>query len=310
MNLIPASREENSPYYQLLIIAGYALIGLIIGTILSFGALLLLYGTSIFSNAAALSGGDPAFAAGLQISQLLTTVFTFIVPSILFAATEKTKVSRFYNFRKPTAALFFTVFIFMICTIPLMECIALINQKMVLPGFLKPVEAWMREKEDAAMKMTYLLLRIRNVGDFLVDLGLIALLPGIAEELLFRGALQRSFYRMYKNPHVAIWISAFIFSAIHVQFFGFFPRMLLGAAFGYIYYWTGSLWYTMFAHFLNNAFSVCQAWYLQAHHIPLEQADNSSNFPWYGYVISLILSIFLLKYIKDKTTQHNGEQLD
>lgn len=310
MNLIPASREENSPYYQLLIIAGYALIGLIIGTILSFGVLLLLYGTSIFSNAAALSGGDPAFAPGLQIAQLLTTVFTFIVPSILFAATEKTKLSRFYNFRKPTAALFFVVFIFMICTIPAMEWIALINQKMVLPGFLKPVEAWMREKEDAAMKMTYLLLRIRNVWDFLLDLGLIALLPGIAEELLFRGALQRSFYRMYKNPHVAIWVSAFIFSAIHVQFFGFFPRMILGAAFGYIYFWTGSLWYTMFAHFLNNAFSVCQAWYFQAHHIPLEQSDNSSNFPWYGYVISLILSIFLLKYIKDKTTQHNGEQLD
>jgi membrane protease YdiL (CAAX protease family) len=227
MNLIPASREENSPYYQLLIIAGYALIGLIIGTILSFGVLLLLYGTSIFSNAAALSGGDPAFAAGLQIAQLLTTVFTFIVPSILFAATEKTKLSRFYNFRKPTAALFFIVFIFMICSIPVMEWIALINQKMELPGFLKPVEAWMREKEDAAMKMTYLLLRIRNVWDFLLDLGLIALLPGIAEELLFRGALQRSFYRMYKNPHVAIWVSAFIFSAIHVQFFGFFPRMII-----------------------------------------------------------------------------------
>ena len=310
MNLIPASREENSPYYQLLIIAGYALLGLFTGTLLSIAVLIGLYGTGVLSNAAALSGGDPAFATGLQIAQLLTTVFTFIVPSILFAATEKTKVSRFYNFRKPTAALFLIVFIFMICTIPLMEWIALINQKMTLPGFLKPVEAWMREKEDAAMKMTYLLLRIRNAGDFLVDLGLIALLPGVAEELLFRGALQRSFYRMYKNPHVAIWISAFIFSAIHVQFFGFFPRMILGAAFGYIYFWTGSLWYTMFAHFLNNAFSVCQAWYLQAHHIPLEQSDNSSNFPWYGYVISLILSIFLLKYIKDKTTQHNGEQLD
>jgi membrane protease YdiL (CAAX protease family) len=310
MNLIPASREENSPYYQLLIIAGYALIGLILGSLLSFAALIGLYGTSIFSNTAALSGGDPAFATGLKISQLLTTVFTFVAPPVLLAATEKTKVKDFYNFKRPAAAMFLLVFIFMICSIPLMEWIALINQKMVLPGPLKAVDNWMREKENEAMKMTYLLLRIQNFGDFLINIGLIALLPGIAEELLFRGAVQRAFYRMYKNPHVAIWLSAFIFSAIHIQFFGFFPRMILGAAFGYIYLWTGSLWYAMFAHFLNNAFSVCQAWYLQAHHIPLEQADNSSNFPWYGYVISLILSIFLLKYIKDKTTQHNGEQLD
>lgn len=310
MNLIPASREENSPYYQLLIITGYVFLGLVTGILLSAAVLLLMVGANALGQGAALSAENPAYVTALKISQLLTTVFTFIAPAILFAATEKTKISRFYNFKKPTALIFFLVFIFMVCTIPAMEWIALLNQKMTLPGFLKPVEAWMREKEDEAMKMTYLLLKIRNAGDFLVDLGLIALLPGIAEELLFRGALQRSFYRMYKNPHVAIWVSAFIFSAIHVQFFGFFPRMILGAAFGYIYLWTGSLWYAMFAHFLNNAFSVCQAWYLQAHHIPLEQSDNSSNFPWYGYVISLILSIFLLKYIKDKTTQHNGKQLD
>lgn len=310
MNLIPASREENSPYYQLLIITGYVFLGLVTGILLSGAVLIMMAGTNSLGQDAALSAENPAYVTALKIAQLLTTVFTFIVPAILFAVTEKTKLSQFYNFKRPTALVLSLVFIFMVCSIPAMEWIALINQKMVLPGFLKPVEAWMREKEDEAMKMTYLLLRIRNAGDFMADLGLIALLPGVAEELLFRGALQRSFYRMYKNPHVAIWVSAFIFSAIHVQFFGFFPRMILGAAFGYIYLWTGSLWYAMFAHFLNNAFSVCQAWYLQAHHIPLEQADNSSNFPWYGYVISLILSIFLLKYIKDKTTQHNGEQLD
>lgn len=148
------------------------------------------------------------------------------------------------------------------------------------------------------------------MGDFFFNILVIALLPAIAEELLFRGAVQRSFNRMFNNPHVAIWLAAFIFSAIHVQFFGFFPRMLLGAAFGYIYLWTGSIWYAMFAHFLNNAAAVCQAWYDQVHHIPLEQADNSSNFPWYGYVISLILTIFLFKYLKDKTTPHHGKQLD
>lgn len=181
---------------------------------------------------------------------------------------------------------------------------------MILPDFLKPLENWMREKENEAMKMTVLLLTIKNAGDFIVNLVVIGLLPGVGEELLFRGAVQRSFYRMYQNPHLAIWLSSFIFSAIHLQFFGFFPRMILGAMFGYIYLWTGSLWYAMFAHFLNNGYAVCQAWYFQLHHIPIDKADNSLNFPWYGYIISLILSIFLIKYLKDKTNHYHGEQLD
>jgi len=310
MNFSSKAREENSAYYQLLIIAGYALVGLVAGTLLSLAVLMGMYGINVLQNAEGLSGGDPAFAAGLKITQLLTTVFTFIAPPILLAMTERISVGQFYQFRKPKASLLLLVLVIMICSMPAMEWLALANQKMRLPEFFEPVENWMKEKEESAMKMTFLLLRIRNLGDFLINIFIIALLPGVAEELLFRGAVQRSFYRMYQNPHVAIWLSAFIFSAIHVQFFGFFPRLALGAAFGYIYLWTGSLWYAMFAHFLNNAYAVCQAWYMQIHHIPLEQSDNYSFFPWYGCVISLLLSIFLFRYLKYKTTAHHGKQLD
>lgn len=310
MNFSSKATKENSAYYQLLIIAGYALIGLVVGTLLSLVVLMWMYGTDVLQNAEGLSGGDPSFAAGLKITQILTTVFTFIAPPVLLAVTEKSSLGKFYHFRKPQGQVLLLILLIMICSMPAMEWLALANQKMKLPGFLEPVEHWMKEKEESAMKMTFLLLRIRHVGDFVVNIFIIALLPGFAEELLFRGAVQRSFYRMYRNPHVAIWLAAFIFSAIHVQFFGFFPRLFLGAAFGYIYLWTGSLWYAMFAHFLNNAYAVCQAWYMQLHHIPLEQADNSSFFPWYGCVISLILSIFLFRYLKYKTTAHNGKQLD
>jgi len=309
MNFTSGVREEKSAYSQLLILACYALAGTIIGSVLSIGVLVLLYGSDILSNNALLFSGDPAYLTGLRISQSLTSVFLFLMPPVLLAVTEKAGISKFYGFKKPRPSVLLPVFLLMLCSLPVMEWVTLVNQKMVLPGFLKSVEDWMREKEDAAMNMTILLLRIRGFGEFLINIFIIALLPAIAEEFLFRGGIQRSFTRMFNNPHAAIWLSAFIFSAIHVQFFGFFPRMFLGAAFGYIYLWTGSLWYAMFAHFLNNACAVCQAWYLQAHHIPLDQADNSAYFPWYAYVISLILSIFLFKYLKDKTTESNGEQL-
>jgi len=310
MNFNDEQQEENSAYIQLLRLTCYAIAGIVAGTVLSVLVLVLLYGTTgLSSNYSNLSEGNEQFLMVIRITQVLTTGFLFILPPVWLARSQEIKFTDFYGFKKPQASLLFMVFLLMAFSSPMMEWIAVCNQKMVLPGFLKSVENWMRVKEDAAMKMTILLLKIDHFGDFLINLFIVALLPAIGEELIFRGAIQRSFTKMYKRPHIAIWITAFIFSAIHMQFFGFFPRLLLGAAFGYIYWWTGSLWYAMFAHFLNNAFAVCQAWYFQLHHIPLEQVDNSSHFPWYGYIISLILSIFLFNYLKKQTTRHNGKQL-
>lgn len=307
MNFKPERPEENSAYVQLLILGGYVLLGLLGGTILGLGVLVGMYGIDNIRNLAGLAEGDFRFLSGLRIAQVLSTVFTFLLPPVLLAATERVKFKEFYGFKRPRATILLLVILIMACSMPFMEWIGLANQRMVLPGFLKPVEQWMRQKEDEAMNMTVLLLSIRNVWDFIINISMIAMLPAIAEELLFRGGLQKLFYKKFSNPHIAIWLSAFIFSAIHVQFFGFFPRMFLGAAFGYMYLWTGSLWYPVVGHFLNNGYAVCVAWYLQLHHIPLAEADNSSNFKWYGYLISLVLTVILFIYLKQRT---NGKQLD
>lgn len=307
MNFNSEKPEENSAYVQLLILCGYVLLGTIAGAILGIGAMVGLYGMESLQNLTMAGGTDLSYLTGLRIAQTLTTLFMFLLPPLLLAATERIKTTEFYGLKIPPLQLLFLVFLIMMCALPVMEWVALANQKMVLPDFLKPVEEWMRRKEDEAMKMTVLLLTMRQVWDFIINILMIAMLPAIAEELLFRGGVQRSFLRMFGNPHVAIWLSAFIFSAIHMQFYGFFPRMFLGAAFGYMYLWTGSLWCSMFAHFLNNGYAVCVAWYLQLHHIPLSEADNSSNFKWYGYIISLILTTILFLYLKQRT---NGKQLD
>ncbi|WP_442589636.1 lysostaphin resistance A-like protein [Pedobacter sp. AW31-3R] len=307
MNFNSEKPEENSAYVQLLILCGYVLLGTIAGAILGIGAMVGLYGMESLQNLTMAGGTDLSYLTGLRIAQTLTTLFMFLLPPLLLAATERIKTTEFYGLKVPSLQLLFLVFLIMMCALPVMEWVALANQKMVFPDFLKPVEEWMRRKEDEAMKMTVLLLTMRQVWDFIINILMIAMLPAIAEELLFRGGVQRSFLRMFGNPHVAIWLSAFIFSAIHMQFYGFFPRMFLGAAFGYMYLWTGSLWCSMFAHFLNNGYAVCVAWYLQLHHMPLSEADNSSNFKWYGYIISLILTTILFLYLKQRT---NGKQLD
>lgn len=307
MNFPLNVKPEKSAYIQLLMLAVYALIGVFAFTIIAFGILYGMYGLKIFAPGI-LMGGNPEYLNGLKILQICTSIGLFLAPPFFLSLKNGRRFQDFYRFEKPRAKWLLLILLIMICSMPFMEWTAMMNQRMVLPEFLKPVEDWMREKEDAAMKMTIILLKIDHIGDFILNLFMIALLPAIAEELMFRGAVQRSFKRMFGNPHVAIWLAAFVFSAIHVQFFGFVPRLLLGAAFGYIYYWTGNLWYAMLAHFLNNAYAVCVAWYLQVHHLPLEDGDNTFHFKWYGYVLSLVLTIFLLLYFKKETA--HGKQLD
>ncbi|MCH6235279.1 CPBP family intramembrane glutamic endopeptidase [Cognataquiflexum rubidum] len=130
------------------------------------------------------------------------------------------------------------------------------NAKIVLPEFLNELEQMMRSKEDELMALTKYLTDFENVGEFLMGILVIGVLAGIGEEVLFRGVLQPKLHLFTGNAHIAIWLSAFIFSAIHFQFYGFFPRMMLGAVFGYLYLYSGSLVYPIIGHILNNTFTV------------------------------------------------------
>jgi membrane protease YdiL (CAAX protease family) len=309
MDFIQRYKEENSAYVQLLILVAYALAGLLISTIIGFIILIGMYGLQVVLNPANLMGENLKYLNGLKIFQIVSTIGLFVLPPLFLSQTEGRKVSHFYGFKQPVWTVLLMVLLIMMFSLPLMEYLASLNQKMTLPGWLKGVEDWMRQKEDEMARTTVLLLTVRQPLDFFVNLLMIAILPAIGEELMFRGGIQRAFLRMFNNPHVAIWLTAIIFSAIHVQFFGFFPRLLLGALFGYIYFWTKSLWYTMFAHFLNNGYSVCIALYMQKHNMPLDSTENSTNFHWYGYLLSFIFTALLIFYFK-KHTSTDGKQLD
>jgi membrane protease YdiL (CAAX protease family) len=300
-------KHENSAYLQLLMLCGYALAGILICSIVGFIVLYLLYGEGVLMDMTSLTDGSGKYMNGFKVFQILSSIGLFLAPPLFLALTERKKVSEFYGFAKPTLGLLGLVFLIMVVSMPFMEWTALWNQQMHFPEFLKSVEHWMKAKEAEAMRMTYAFLKVNGLGDFFINLFMIALVPAVAEELMFRGGVQRAFKRMFDNPHIAIWLAAFVFSAIHMQFYGFLPRLLLGALFGYLYLWTGSLWYAILAHFINNAYAVCFAWYLQANNMPLNQTEGTLNTPWYGYVISLLAGIYLIIYFKNKTNY--GKQL-
>lgn len=309
MDFLERHRSESSAYVQLLILTGYALAGLIVGSILSLIIILATSDHQSMMDLTNLSFDDPNALNALKTLQIITSIGLFMLPPIFLALTERQKISQFYNWKKPVLPMLGIIFLLMLVSLPITELSGFINQKMTLPDALKPLEAWMRAKETEAEQMTLKLLTMNTTTDFLVNLFMIAVLPGIAEELMFRGGVQRSFLKMFGNPHVAIWITAIIFSAIHVQFFGFLPRLFLGALFGYIYLWTKSLWYPMFAHFLNNGYAVCMALYYQKHNLPLDKIEETPAFNWMGYVLGLGLTAFLLLYLRKQYTE-NGKQLD
>jgi membrane protease YdiL (CAAX protease family) len=167
---------------------------------------------------------------------------------------------------------------------------------MKFPDFLKDFESWARQEEDRLKKLTVAMTHFESMADLLIGLVVIALLPAIGEELVFRGMIQNEFFRGTRNIHFAIWTSAIIFSAIHLQFYGFIPRVLLGALFGYLYYWSANLLIPMFAHFFNNAFGVVMIYLNQKKIIDFDVEDNTAA-PLQYVLLNVLLTVGLLYYI-------------
>ncbi|WP_373495775.1 lysostaphin resistance A-like protein [Aquiflexum sp.] len=173
------------------------------------------------------------------------------------------------------------------------------NAGIKFPDFLSGLEQTMREKEDELMAMTKYLTDFDSTSEFLMGLLVIGVLAGLGEEFLFRGVLQPKLQYYTGNAHVGIWLAAFIFSAIHLQFYGLFPRMLLGAIFGYLYYYSGSLLYPIIAHILNNAFTVMLVYLNKLGKIEfnIEESEQVS-LPF--ALLGLVILIISMKVFKEK----------
>ena len=159
----------------------------------------------------------------------------------------------------------------------------------------------MEASEQKAMQLTEAFLAMNNMGDLLINLFLIALIPAIGEDLLFRGVLQQLFTKWTGKIHLAIFISAFLFSAIHMQFFGFLPRFVLGLVLGYMFYWSKNLWLPILAHFTNNALAIIFTYQFVADKIQIEFLNEETPVNISGAFISL-LAVTLLMYLLYKNS--------
>ncbi|HCK23123.1 MAG TPA: hypothetical protein DHW15_13485 [Bacteroidetes bacterium] len=179
------------------------------------------------------------------------------------------------------------------------------NQGIDFPAALSSLESRMRDMEASAQNMTDAFLGTQRWSGLLLNLLIIGVVAAVSEEIIFRGLLQHVFMGWTRNGHAAIWLSAFAFSFIHLQFFGFFPRLLLGALLGYLYMWSGSLWTAIFGHFLNNSMAVV-LYFLVARGVI--DSDPTETGTWIQALVFLpIFALFMWQYYR--TTQ-DGKRLD
>ncbi|NQX96797.1 MAG: CPBP family intramembrane metalloprotease [Flavobacteriales bacterium] len=241
---------EDKPFTQFILILSLCLVSVVLFSIIGTLAAALIYS---FNPSEINNLGDPNIIEGMKLIQLFSAIGLFIIPPITYGvATSKKSFQKLSisSFQKPINYLL--ILVLMIVLTPFISWVIEVNANMVLPDFMSGIEQWMRDSEHNAEQATKAFLTFNGIGSLLYILLIVAIVPAIGEELLFRGVLQKIFINWSKNAHLGIWVSAILFSALHMQFFGFFPRLLLGILFGYIFYWSKSLWVPILGHFINN----------------------------------------------------------
>jgi membrane protease YdiL (CAAX protease family) len=236
----------------------------------------------------------------LRQNLFVSSLFTFLLPALIAATLFSADYRSYLHLteRFTTNSAFWTV-ASMIVVLPLLNFTADLNSRLTLPDSMKMIEDFMRAMEEASAELVKKVIDSDRIGVYILNVLIIAVLAGISEEFFFRGVLQRIFSKMLINKHIVIWSVAIIFSAIHFQFFGFLPRMLLGAYFGYLLLFTRSIWIPVIAHFTNNFISVTGMWLSRSYPEEtglLDTAGTSDN--WWLAVASAALFVFCIFRIK------------
>lgn len=279
----------------LIVMAGFQLIGPMIGMLLGYP---LFPGTPAeFTEALQNPFKHPELKNTILLMQAAGTFFGMIVLPYFFLRVQRRSLPDLFDsawYSRTVIMVVILVIVFMGVNSVFIEW----NQNLKFPG-----DTWFRQIEETLAEGTKFLTRFESPADLIFVFIVIAILPALGEEIVFRGMIQNDLLRATGNIHVSIWIAAILFSAIHIQFFGFVPRMLLGALFGYLYYWSGNLWLAVLAHFVNNGFTVIGLYLYQRGIIDVD-LEKTTDTPWQAILFSTVCTVLLLYSFKTFYNNH------
>lgn len=230
--------------------------------------------------------------AMLRIGAVVQDVVMLVLPAVATAMiVTRNPAGLLAIDTRPSGRMLFWALAAMIVSMPAMSYIIELNASVTFPESLRGLEQALRQMEANAAGSIAFMMGPHTVGNLIMNVLIIGLFAGFAEELLFRGALQRLLQSTRMSPAAAVWLAAIVFSVVHFQFFGFVPRMLLGAFFGYLLLWSGSVWLAVAAHAFNNVMYVLLT-YLTGSGDP--QIVHESVAPWMFPLLSAVLTAVCL----------------
>jgi membrane protease YdiL (CAAX protease family) len=237
----------------------------------------------------------------LYMMQFINTSGTFFLPALLFSYCA-TKNWFSYNEANKifSSTLIVYVLIISLFILPIIACLGYLNEQILLPESMQKLEMWMQKMEETNKILIQTLTANSTISVLFLNIILMALFPAIFEEFLFRGTLQQFFSKWFTNKHLAIIITAFIFSAIHFQFYGFIPRFVLGIYLGYLFVWSRSLWLPIIAHFMHNTLSLIFDYGAQRRNIDIESIvpNQIQGFYWIVSFCVICVTVGVYKMYK------------
>lgn len=283
-----------SPGKQLLA----AIICLLVVFVVTYPVLLLIgriAGADMKALADAVNGlgVNPASIKYLQFAQHFSL---FILPVLVWSYLSGGGLTRFTGLNIPPKAGNITLVILVsLLLFPVNSYTTFLNSQMTFPDWMNGLEQWMQSKEQQGEFLTSLMIVSETIPVLIINIFILALIPALGEEFFFRGLLQRQLKLIIGMPHLTVFITAFIFSSLHLQFYGFLPRFILGLVYGYLYLWSRSVWLPAIAHFINNAVPVVLTYFYGWERVSNGSMETVTEWPVFP-VLSIVAVIMLMVY--------------
>ena len=261
---------------------------------------------SVISGLVGYKWGDSTPA--MRIVAVMQDLLIFILPAVATAVMVTRQPADLMGMRGKTPLLPLLIAAsVLVAGIPAMNEVIWLNNNLPLPDDLY---AAIKNMEDSAASMVQALQGPHDVPNLIVAVLIMGVLTGLAEELFFRGALQRIMITGGVNPHLAIWLAAAVFSIMHLQFLGFVPRLLLGAFFGYSFYWTRSIWVAVALHALNNTIYIVGQYVANGGTSTVDDIGSNNDFLFVGISVALVITGMMVMHRISKICASEQPHID
>lgn len=275
---------NSDPFLKLIVLFLLSFVGVTVFMLMGNGLISMLWGVDFFEAPGSVTDySNPQVVNINRVLLFFQHLGMFVVPAFGFALLISSDWKKVLGFRTPRTQIAIAGILVMVAALPLINALAWMNEMLQLPEFLSGLEAVFAEMEESAAKLTKAITEDSNPIVLAVNILTIAALPAFGEELIFRGLVIPIVRKWSGNVHTAVWVAAILFSAMHLQFYGFVPRMVLGAVLGYLFVWSGSVWVPIIAHFTNNALALTLLFLMSRGSIPKEADEfvlDTANMVW------------------------------